>query len=62
MTSYGILRHALVSWPGHVSAQGDFSYLPRCIGGCFHLCLRAPQGFKFHSLSFFAAVPNGPSW
>jgi hypothetical protein len=23
---------------------------------------RAAQGFKSHSLSFFAAVPNGPSW
>ena len=22
----------------------------------------ADYGFEFHSLSFFAAVPNGPSW
>jgi hypothetical protein len=22
----------------------------------------APQGFSSHALSFFAAVPNGPSW
>ena len=27
-------------------------------GGAFSVL----QGFKSHSLSFFAAVPNGPSW